>query len=103
LFSKKNVGKAEISLRRSLFYDWSENDIIEYILTKPISTKHGKYNMSYKPGRAVYDYQNMDIWIGRHDGSESDLDDSFEEYCSKFLGHNIYGFSQHIVRVSSSK
>ena len=72
-FSKKNVGKAEISLLRSLFYDLSENDIIEYILTNPISTKRGKYNMLNKPGRAVHDYQNMNIWFGRRDGSESDF------------------------------
>ena len=42
-----------------LFYDWDDHDIIEYILKQPISTSHGRYNMSNHPSKAVHSYQNM--------------------------------------------
>ena len=67
-------GKAEIKLLRKLFYTMKNHSIIAYILKDKQSiprrkniTKQEKWN------NTVHNYQNMNIWIGRDDGSRSDF------------------------------
>ena len=85
--SGNDVGEAEISIVRNLFYNWSDHNIIEYILTDDISTGNGLYNMSNKPAIAVHNYQNMNIQLGKtyNDGSKSDFFKIFSKLPSQ--GH----------------